>query len=128
MKKEEYLILGLLGIGVIIVLIYLWKQAPASAPVTTTVPSPGAEAAPAYPISKPIQLGNIRIAGSPTNLTYNQIPPGPTVGIGPDNQCPCSASDCDEAGMLTSATSVDPDVFSAAVANFASYQAKLKAA
>lgn len=113
MKKEQYVIAGLLGLSAIVVLWYLSRHAVASG----TAPGPDGlpvvtqgdgSAIASYPNSNPIPLGDIVIGASPINLTYNQQPNGqgslPTLHIAAPNTqgtTPGCCDDCDTAGQTS---------------------------
>lgn len=128
MVKQEYAIIGLLGVGAIIVLVYLARQK--SSPAASVAAPDNAAVTPgSYPNAGTIHPSNFDVAGNTTNLTYNSAPLAPTVQIGDsrNDSCPCD-SRCDEAGFLRTVNIVPKGVLSAAVDNFNSFVDKIKAA
>lgn len=122
--KEHTGILILLGLAAAAVIIYLMRQSPAAPAVTDN-----SSAAPAYPNSAPIQMGNIEIGGSPLNLTYNYPPQIPTVEVKPDESlqgCECSHGQnyCESPGVAVTIQKVPEKILKGAIDNFQAYQAK----
>lgn len=76
--KEHYAHIALLGAGAIALLWYLVKSGAASSTASngSAIPDAAVAPAPGYPNSTPIQMGDITIGGSPTNLTYNTFEAG----------------------------------------------------
>jgi hypothetical protein len=125
MKKHAALI-ALLGIGAVILIIYLMRQqsAPAPAVASNEDASPGG----GYPNGAPISPSTFTVGGSPTNLTYNQSPMTPTVQVGEPNEdeceCECGAA---SATAFQTVQVVPPAVLQSGLDNLNSYYAKFKA-
>lgn len=133
--KEKYSIIALLGIGAILVIVWLSRRSSGGAgvipPEVATVP----DAPAGYPNSAPLNMGAITIGGSPINLTYNQLPGGqnsiPQIqvrSVTPMGGTDCSCgekSDCaDSAGDPVSVKAVSPGLLAKSAANFAGFTGK----
>lgn len=123
--KQQYYLVGLLGLGALAVLYFLWKQSSAS-PANPGQPEP--VGAPEYPnASQPIELGDVNITDAPPYLTAN-VPLGgydvPSVVLGSNSEG-CGCDDCDPAGIPVTQQTVPQSVFDAAKANFDSYISKV---
>lgn len=131
--KQEHYIFGLLGIGAILVLVYLMHEKNgAVGPVAGSTPDAGVgNAFPQYPNSKPIKTGDITINGfapdSLPNVPINGVQI-PQVETEPDLSGGCSGcgSDtyCEDAGITVSTMKVPQRVLDAAVSNLQSFQQK----
>lgn len=120
--KQHHAVLALLGIGAVIVLLYLMRRS-AGAPAATQTNAEGQQP---YPNAGPIQLGDISIGGSPFNLVYNQAPLPSNTGVKPDAEkkgC-CSGGDCTIAGQIVSRNLIPEHVLVGAAQNFAGYVGK----
>lgn len=124
--KEKYTIWALLGIGAIILIIYLMRQNSNSE--VAAVSAPASASAPPYPNSNPIQLGDISIGGSPTNLTYNNNPGNqlvPTTAVQPpsDDNCCCGSSS--SVSSLVSVNTIPQNIISNGIDNLKGYYNKI---
>lgn len=118
-KREQYVIAGLLGVGAIVLLWYLSRHGVSTSATAGTTPGPDGlpvvadnhgAAGGLYPNSEPIQMGDIVIGGTPINLSYNQLPGGqnslPQIHIGPsavatNGDRPGCCNDCDSVGPVS---------------------------
>lgn len=135
MKKEQYVHLALIGLGAVLVIMYLLREsATARANQPIAPPSNADASAQQYPNSSPIQLGDISVGGSPVNISYNTPDGGsalPSVMIGAtgaatqDNSGCCD--DCPGAGgsPLQLIQKIPQTSLDAAVANMQGFNAKL---
>lgn len=131
--KKHGAVAALLVVAGIALLIYLMRQK-----VTNAVSvSPGADQSPQYPNAQPIQLGDITIEGSPTNLTYNQGVndgstlgrPDLTAGDGGCGRCGC-CSQCfvgrsEAAGVQANQQKIQPGFVTRSFDNLQSYVTKV---
>lgn len=128
MKRDQYVIAGLLGVGALLVFWYLSRLSAASATIggpSATMPSGAPGGVPQYPNTpNPIQMGDFEVAGSPITLTYNQLPGGqnslPTLHIGAPSTGGTSAGCCDQcdaAGQPVNVMTISPVAIKAAYDN-----------
>lgn len=81
--KEKWPVLTLLGLGAIILLIYLMRQKTAA--VTSAVPAVAGAAPQNYPAPAPVSLGDI-VLNAPVTLPSN-------TGVQPNQPCDCGTTD-----------------------------------
>jgi hypothetical protein len=128
--KQEHYIFGLIGIGAIIVLYWLYQESQAAAPAAASAaPDLSSPAAPVYPNAQPIQLGNVTINDTPTPAAqnYNMQPNGqqiPTVSVTPGSDCGCEDNDCEAAGAPVTTQSISQTVVDSNAKNLMSFTAK----
>ena len=130
--KQEHYIVGLLGLGSVLVILYLLYEGKQSAPaaVDGVNPPPGVSV-PTYPNSQPIKTGDITINGyapdSLPNVPVNGIQI-PTVETEPSLAGGCNGcgSDtyCDDAGLVVSMQKIPQSVLDTAIANLQSFNQK----
>ena len=126
MTKQEKIIAGLIGVGAVLAIIYLWYESQAA----NTAPNPGVDPPPgvpiqggAYPNSTPLNMGDINIVnGSNPDAVYNVPLNGlqiPNLQIGDDGNgsCECGDQYCEDAGVLVSRMTVPQKVLDQAIAN-----------
>lgn len=125
MNKNHLWHVALLGIGAVILVIYLMRRS-AAAPVAPAAAA--SAAAPSYPNAQPIQLGDITIGGSPLNLTYNTQPGGSLisdVAVGDASGCDGSPGcECAQVQTLTSINRIPAPILAASQKNYASLVSK----
>lgn len=123
-NEKHYAHLALLGIGAVVVLWYLTRGS--SNPVAASGVTPVGSSLPSYPNAAPIKLGDVTIEGSPTNLTYNQLPPSDRIAVSDGSASGCG---CDSIpGQPVTVQRITAPTLQAASDNFASYAAKATAA
>lgn len=124
--KDRFPIIALLGLGAIVLIIYLLRQKSSPASVSASTPvAAGASPLPSYPAPAPIKLGDITI-NSPIDIS--NAPP-PTSGISGNNGgCDCEATDCNTSSTLSpqplsyvSSHQVTPEAMTAQAKNLQSF-------
>lgn len=128
MKQHHYA--ALIGVGAVLVLVYLWYESQQSAAQATSDTASGAAApngAQTYPQAapQPIQLGDVNVGGSQTyNIPINGNPFNP-VQIGScQSDCGCNDDDCAQAGVPVTVQTIQQAVLTAVQDNLKSYQSK----
>lgn len=122
--KKHYYIFGLVGIGSLLILYFLWTDSQGAATVGGVSPSPGS---PQYPTSpeQPIPTGGDIIVNAPPATLYNVPMDGaalPTVKVGTaQSACGCSDNDCDSAGVPVSVQTIDSKLIDSMWANVQSF-------
>lgn len=124
MNKQHYYHLALLGIGAIVVYILLRRQGATVAPVAE--PEQGA-GLPSYPNAGPINLGDVRVGGSPSYLTINNGVIPDTLGVGSGPQGAGCGCDCSPVN-LTARNIVPASVVEQAAQNFQGFVVKANGA
>jgi hypothetical protein len=118
--KQRHTMFAVLGVGAVAVLLYLMRKAPLQAAGGVSV----AASSPQYPNSQPLKLGDINVAGSPLNITYNIAPPAqPRNQIASDGSC--AGDCCNDAGIFVNVNRIAPPVVDAATANLQGFAAKV---
>lgn len=125
--KQHWPILALLGIGAIIVLIYLSRKSASAVPMVVTDPSVGNAAnAAEYPNAPAgIKMGNIEVGGSPITINYGSASSASDTASTGDCACTsadsmCGSGDVSNSGNGMSGPSVSHAAVKNAAANFAS--------
>lgn len=123
--KEKYAHLALLGIGAAVVLWYLLRQSTAASASPAAAVPDNSSAAPSYPNSQPINLGDLNVGASPLSIVYNQSPTVPTVNLAPlDNDGCCDDENCTQLTALQTVQTVPDAVFQSSLSNLKAYTAK----
>lgn len=141
--KEKYAHLALLAVGALLVLYWLYTRSQTAAAGAVGDGGGGqpdnSSAAPAYPNAAPIQMGDITIGGSPTELIYNQQPVtegadgiydnpnllATSAIVTPDSGCGCDDPCAIPAGQITTVNNIPAPVFNAAVKNLDTLNQKM---
>lgn len=131
MMKQEHYIFGLISVGAIVVLYWLYQEsqaaAPAAAGASPDLSSPAP--APSYPNAQPIQLGNVYIGTTPAAQSYNVQPNGAQLAtvaaVGtPQSECGCEDSDCEAAGVPVTVQTIPQSLVNSAAKNLATFTSK----
>jgi hypothetical protein len=124
--KKEYYLFGLLGIGALAVLYFLWRENAAA--TSTAIPEPAG--APQYPNAAPINLGDVNLTETaPPYLTANVPLDGynmPTVAVQDNSGGGCCVDDCEAAGIPVTVQTIPKSVLDAGFENLKSYAAKVQ--
>lgn len=128
--KEHYGIFALIGLGGLAVVYYLMRSSASASASSPAAVVTNALATPSYPNSSPIQLGDVEIGGSPTNITYNQVTRPSTQYLEPapfaSQNCECNQGkhSCEEAGVLQSTQKIPQKVYQDSLTNLNGYYAR----
>lgn len=134
--KDKYTHFALIGLGAVIVLWILIKQMQAQKTAGPAIVESAPGAAPAYPNSQPLKMGDIEIGGSPINITYNtgtggfdpdsrvELQPGANSAT-PGGSCSCEDDPCAQIpGTPVTVQKVPAKVYQVAVDNFSGFVSK----
>jgi hypothetical protein len=129
LKKDHY-IFGLLALGAVAVLYYLYQENQAASPAADSgaiVPEPSY---PSYPNAQPIQMGNIYLGTPPASQlsAAPNVTPAATVQVGnAQSECGCDDDDCAAAGVPVTVQTIPAPILQAATSNLDSYITKTTA-
>lgn len=144
--KQKLLIGGILSLIALYVIWHLTRVT-SSASISGALPEDSGTDAdflptangPSYPNSQPINLGGITVGATPLTITYNQVPPKPTLELQPapvdssghlEGGCTCAQADscgAGGAGNPVVVNKIPQKVVTASAGNFFSYQSKIPA-
>lgn len=126
--KQQHYIFGLVGVGSLAVLYFLWRESQQQTAPSTVVPAPsGGPQYPNVPV-QPIQLGDVNIT-APPETTYNVTLNGqvqPTVRVGnAHSDCGCQVNDCEAAGLPVTVQTIQDSLLKQMADNVASFHSKV---